>query len=464
MKQLLLAITVLLCLQSRAQITFVDANTSWKELSKEAKAQDKLIFIHFENSDCVQCNEVATMGFSKPELKDMFDDNFICIRCNVATPNGRSLAQQFGIMSSLLSLYVDPNGNILHVNNGSTSDWETYEQGAKVAWSRKGKKQLADYDKEYKSGKRDAVFLKEYMAKKREASMAIDGLLDEYVTGLPEDSLRRFQTVKEIYEFAPALNSQAYQRIKSQAPQALTDSIFKSSTPENRKLVNEGIMENSFVQAIRKRDEDYAVKIAEFARDSDLSDRRQSEMAYDKALIRYYYGIRDTRKYIAQVSKLVETHYMPLTVDSLNAIDDAAFDVQRRALMNRKKQPKRDETGVTAMSIAFMPPSQFIHKELNEHAYHIFELTRDKEALAKALTWSQKAMELAERKGTRAVQTPYQLGDPNYLDTYAHILYKLGRKDEAIEWQTKAVEAQKITGQAYQAFEIPLIKMKAGTL
>jgi hypothetical protein len=41
------------------------------------------------------------------------------------------------------------------------------------------------------------------------------------------------------------------------------------------------------------------------------------------------------------------------------------------------------------------------------------------------------------------------LGNPNYLDTYAHILYKMGRKEEAVEWQTRAVEAQKVTGNAY---------------
>lgn len=460
MKQILLAFALIVSFQSRGQITFIDTNTPWKELSKRAVAEDKLIFIHFENSECVQCNEVASQGFAHEELKELYGDSFIAIRCNVASPNGRSLAQRFGIMTSLISIYVDPKGNILHVNNGSTSNYFTYEQGAEVALSRKGRKQLADYEQEYKAGAREPAFMREYLTKRREASMAIGELLDAYVTALPADSLRDLQHIKQIYEFAPALQSKAYRRMKEEAPKSLTDSLFRISTAENRKLIHDGILENSFQQAIRARDEDYAVEIAEYARDADTTDRRKSEMAYDKAMIRYYYGTRNLRKYFAYTENFLDTRYMPLTIDSLNAIDDAAFMSHRKEL-NAKRAKK--EMGVSVMAFSFMPPSQHIPRELNEHAFHFYELTRDKALLEKALTWSKKSIELAEHKAQKA-RTPYKLGDPNLLDTYAHILYKLGRQDEAIEWQTKAVEAQKVTGQSYQSFVLTLDKMKQGTL
>ncbi len=45
-----------------------------------------------------------------------------------------------------------------------------------------------------------------------------------------------------------------------------------------------------------------------------------------------------------------------------------------------------------------------------------------------------------------------------FMDTYANLLYKLGRKDEAIKWEEKALalcpEKEK------KAFEATLIKMK----
>lgn len=460
MKQIVLAIALIISFQSRGQITFIDSNTSWNQLSKQAKEQDKLIFIHFENSECVQCNEVASMGFSKDILKKTFDEEFISIRCNVGTPNGLSLARKFRIMTSLMSLYVDPDGNILHVNNGSTGDSYTYLNGAERALDRKGQKQLPDYEKEYKAGVRTPAFMRAYMVKKQESSMAIDDLLDEYVASLNADSLGNLQTVRGIYEFFPAVNSLAFQTIKTKTPKSITDSIFNSAKPDDRKVMIEGILENSFRIAVQKRDDEMAGQIAAFAKESSGKDRWKAETDSAKWMVKYYYRIRDTHKYFESAVKLIETKYMPLTIDSLNAMDDAAFKAQQNFVMSKRGKP---EYGLMVRSIAMAPPSQFISIELNEHAYHFYELTRDKGLLEKALAWSNKSMDLSN-EGKKHVQTPYRLGNPNYIDTYAHILYKLGRKDEAIEWQTKAVEAQKVSGMAYESFEIPLNKMKAGTL
>jgi len=400
------------------------------------------------------------MGFGKEILKKTFDEEFIAIRCNVSTANGRNLAQKFRIMSSLMSLYVDSDCNILHVNNGSTGDSYTYLNGAKLALDRKGKKQLPDYEREYKAGVRASAFMREYMVKKQESSMAIDDLLDEYVASLPTDSLSNFQTVKGIFEFFPAVNSLAYQTIKTKTPKSITDSIFNSAKTNDRKAMNEGIIENSFRIAVQKRDNEMAQQIAKFARESQGKDRSKGEIDSAKWMTKYYHRTGDTRKYFESAIKLVETKYMPLTIDSLDAMDDAAFKAQQHFFISKRGKSDR---GAVVRSMAIAPPSQFIYLEMNEHAYQFYELTRDKELLEKALAWSKRSMDLSNEKRKNG-HTPYRLGDPNFIDTYAHILYKLGRKDEAFEWQTKAVEAQKVSGMAYESFEIRLNKMKEGKL
>ena len=113
--------------------------------------------------------------------------------------------------------------------------------------------------------------------------------------------------------------------------------------------------------------------------------------------------------------------------------------------------------------VRFSPPSQFYHIELNEHAWHFYEMFDNANDLETALKWSYQSMEFfngvyKERPGAM------KLGNPAYMDTYAQILYKLGRKPEAIEWQTKAVEAQKITGNSADSLEATLAKMKEGKL
>jgi hypothetical protein len=124
-----LTITLLLCFVSYAsfgQIVFVDSSTTWEQLSKKAAKEKKLIFIHFENSKCEQCNEVASDGFKSTILKEKFAQNFVSIRVNVASQNGRRLLERLDIKGELLSVFVDTAGNILQKHNGSTSsEWYT---------------------------------------------------------------------------------------------------------------------------------------------------------------------------------------------------------------------------------------------------------------------------------------------------------------------------------------------------
>ncbi len=77
------------------------------------------------------------------------------------------------------------------------------------------------------------------------------------------------------------------------------------------------------------------------------------------------------------------------------------------------------------------------------------------------LKWSQQSMLFFDALN-KDHQGPMRLGNPAYLDTYAQLTYKLGRKEEAIEWQTKAVAAQKATGMPAGSFEATLAKMKVG--
>lgn len=462
MKSILLFVCFLTSIPALSQIVFIDPATPWDQLASKAKEENKLIFIHLENSECVQCNEVASTGFNSPSLTEKYAKNFISIRCNVATENGRALARKLGAMSSLMSIYADANGNILHVNNGSTSAAHTYDEAADLAIGRKGQKQVADYEREYRAGERSSAFLKAYVLRKRETSMAADDILDEYVEGLPEDSLRNFNTVKFIYEMAPAIDSKAYRTVRKKTPQQVIDSIYRVTPREDRKALNDGIIEHSFRKAVMRRDERLALEVAAFAANTYDDDRAQGEVAFEKSMIRYYQSTRDTTRYFAATQQFLDNRYMNITIDSLNAMDDAEM---KAAMPHHPRFNPIPTQGQRTSTVVFrtMPPSQFVHGDLNNHAFQICKLTNNKALLEKALTWSKKSMELTENP-KRQGHTPFKLGHPAYLDTYAQILYKLNRRDEAIEWQTKAVEAQKVAGMPAGSFEITLNKMKAGTL
>jgi thiol-disulfide isomerase/thioredoxin len=64
--------------------------------------------------------------------------------------------------------------------------------------------------------------------------------------------------------------------------------------------------------------------------------------------------------------------------------------------------------------------------ELNDYAWAIFQNCNDMNCVAEALKWSEHSFN--------------DNNQPAFMDTYANILYKLGRKQEAITWETKAME------------------------
>ena len=84
---------------------------------------------------------------------------------------------------------------------------------------------------------------------------------------------------------------------------------------------------------------------------------------------------------------------------------------------------------------------------LNDYAFNVFDHSGNTIHLNKALEWSKRSL-VKEQIAA-------------YLDTYANILYRLGKKTEAIEWQTKAVNAANDADEKEQYQEM-LNKMKKG--
>lgn len=68
---------------------------------------------------------------------------------------------------------------------------------------------------------------------------------------------------------------------------------------------------------------------------------------------------------------------------------------------------------------------------LNNTLYNVFfEHSSNKNVLTKAIQWQKLVLD----------KYP---DEPDYIDTYANLLYKLGRKDEAIDWEIKALNLVK---------------------
>ncbi|MES2646290.1 MAG: thioredoxin fold domain-containing protein [Bacteroidota bacterium] len=86
--------------------------------------------------------------------------------------------------------------------------------------------------------------------------------------------------------------------------------------------------------------------------------------------------------------------------------------------------------------------------ELNSYAWTIFENCNDLACINQAISWSKKSVDLTN--------------NPMFIDTYANLLYKTGKKDVAIQWEEKALTILKEKNQDLTGYQETIEKMKKG--
>jgi thiol-disulfide isomerase/thioredoxin len=84
--------------------------------------------------------------------------------------------------------------------------------------------------------------------------------------------------------------------------------------------------------------------------------------------------------------------------------------------------------------------------ELNDYAWTVFQHCPDMTCVSEALEWSKRSFKNQE--------------NPAFMDTYANILYKMGRKDDAIAWEQKAINL--VAESEKPNYQQTLDKMKKG--
>jgi thioredoxin-related protein len=128
------------------------------------------------------------------------------------------------------------------------------------------------------------------------------------------------------------------------------------------------------------------------------------------------------------------------------SLGNEAYDYAHIIYLQQKGNWPEFSKEVSAYISKYNP--NFGPSELNSFAWTIFEACEDANCIAMALTWSKTSVDLTQ--------------NPMFIDTYANLLHKTGKTQEAIEWQTKAIALLKQKGESTEEYEGTLDKMKKG--
>ncbi len=111
-------------------------------------------------------------------------------------------------------------------------------------------------------------------------------------------------------------------------------------------------------------------------------------------------------------------------------------------------QSKNDWTGFETAIVDYMKKygAKASSEELNDYAWTVFQHCPDMTCVSEALDWSKRSFK----------DEP----NPAFMDTYANILYKMGKKDDAIAWEQKALDGSGDSEKS--SYQQTLDKMKKG--
>ena len=423
---------------------------SWADAVKKAKKEKKLLFLHLDQPTCGGCGEVASVAFKSPLMRETFQLHFISFRTDGTTGIGKELVEKLEVECTPSSVYLDADENPLARFCGTTSFDRAYLEKAEEALTKSRERPLKAMAEIYAKGDRSSGFMRAYIDRLRELGLSNAEPLDAYVTSLPPDSLQSGQVLRFIFEQAPIVGSKADSVFRRTYPKV--DSLYKAVGWNKAVELNNRITNNSLRKAIKEKNIQLARRTATFRLRTYQNDYKNGRAASEWIMMRYFRGIQDTLQYLRIASDYFDKQFMTARVDSVQKLDE--LESQRRMrgeFPGPNGSVTRPSSPGQVISVVAFPNTQRFVSALNQAAWEFQGMTRDSLYLNKALSWSKRTLEYRE--------------DGSLMDTYAHILYRLGRKQEALEWQQKAVNKEKERNTPMvTSLEESLKKMKAGTL
>jgi len=404
-------------------------NLSFSEALSKAKNDNQIVFVQLE-SDCGQCNSVANDGLSGNEIGELYG-KFVCIKVSFNTEDYKKIISAYRIFPNFpSSLFIDSKGNYLaSLLSSSTSNRNEYIKLAANAMSNEKNPPFKIYTDALSKEKYNNESLKQYINILNEKNFNISDLVEKYAETLTLKEIEDTTELKFLIRTAPIVNSKLDKLIRFNYE--LFKKVFESIPFEERVRINQKVVARSKEKAFREKDQIYMYAVSSFLAGTYNKDYKAAQKATTNLQMDFYKATKDSSQYIALAKQYYNLNIKTLKMDSVCTAE-------------LNQTITRPDGAIIKGGSLYQ-----IGNQLNNMAFSISELSCDKEYLGFALKLSEQTL---------------RYNYPPYIDTYAQILYKLGGKKDALDWQQKAIDlSDSLHGPSNQLKEV-LVKMINGSL
>lgn len=430
-------------LNSKSQTINYEKNLATAQ--EKSKKQDKILLVIFKFVNIRDQPKINVNAVESPEVAKKINDNFIIYQGVIDADTAlNKLINGYKIFTYPSILFFDTKGTALYRQVGVTINASNYIQIIDKVLKLNKEDTLFDMDRKYENKEVSRVFLEKYITKRINVSITNNAnIIDDYVNYLKVDELNDFNTVKFILKAGPLAYGKAHNLINYN--RAIVDSVYKTSSSAEAVELNNNIINNTMIHAVKLKSLTWANAVANFTASSWGKNYKEGQKSRSLKLIQYSIAVKDTTSFFRNAFYFYDNYYFNIPLDSIEKNKAVTLDYVKAEALK-----KITENNLSAIRID-IKGQEDAGNVLNNVAFK-FYLTGTKNPLYlnKALAWSKRSIEIRPIYG--------------YYDTYAHLLYRLNRFSEAIENQNKAVELAKKENLNTNSLENELSKMKSKTL
>ena len=384
-----------------------EETSGWQEVLQKATRENKYIFVDCYATWCLPCKTMDTKIYTDTSVGTYFNSRFISIKVQIdstkrdneriigwyADAHKMRVDYRISILPSYL--FFSPEGEPLHIDCGLKSV-DGFLDLAKEATN--AKRQFYTLMKEYNSGIKDYStypFLIKMADRIREGTIAntlIKEYAENYLSNMTHDGLCTKENIAILgrYIQGPSLGSSSpFFKLFLQHPKEI-DAIMN-------KGYSDGIIDN-----IVKREEiePGLTKIKNIASSDSLSIWKKMEERINSKFGKYY-----AKKEVAKA----KIKWYSSRNDWNNTI---------KAIVEVVGQCGVNGSGIN-------------RSDFNNLMWDVFFMhCEDKRLLKKAIKWQ------------KTIMINNDLSDFIFIDTYANLLYKVGKAQQAIEWEKRGRELE----------------------
>lgn len=408
MKIILIFITIchstLLCAQQKdySKEVHFETNLTWDKVKEKAKREKKYIFVDYYATWCAPCKEMDKLVYPADMVADFVNIHFISVKVQMDTskkddeqiirwyPVAQFFKEQFKIGEFPTYLFFNSDGQIVHRDAG----FKVPDEFLKVTKEAiDPKRQVYSLLDNYKNGRKNYKSMPELAMKtynllhdREMASKIAEDYNKNYLNNLPDERLLNKESIEFINWYPRVLNS--------------TDRYFKLFY-HNSKQVDSVMNKKGFA-----------------------SEAVDGVITMEEIFSRIYKDGKPVSRTAnwKQLSGLIQKKY--------------TTDIAERNILNAqitwytyKKDWKNSvKYNVEKIEKYEIDTSFWGRFHLNNMIWEIiFKHSNDRKILNNAIIWIE----------TILVAENYK--NPASIDTYANLLFKVGRVADAIKWQTTAV-------------------------